>query len=100
MERRKPQRLESVASRNMIQKALPTHGDAFEERCIDDLGECPAEQPVAYQRLAQVAAEKERAENALQVSELKYRILTELEFDSIFLIDDETGSFLEVNSAC
>jgi two-component system cell cycle sensor histidine kinase/response regulator CckA len=43
--------------------------------------------------------ERMQAEAALRESEEKYRHLFELESDAIFLIDNETGRILEVNTA-
>ena len=43
--------------------------------------------------------ERKRAEEALKESEEKYRELFEMESDAIFLIENSTGSILEVNQA-
>jgi len=44
--------------------------------------------------------DRQKAERDLVDSEQKYRQLFEMESDSIFLIDNETGKLLEVNAAC
>ena len=49
--------------------------------------------------IAKDISEKKRAEKALRESNEKYRQLFELESDSIFLIDNDTGQILEVNNA-
>ncbi len=45
-------------------------------------------------------SDRKKAEQALEESEQKYRQLFEMESDSIFLIDNETGNILEANTAC
>jgi PAS domain S-box-containing protein len=49
--------------------------------------------------LVQDVTEQKRAEAALRDSELKYRTLFEAESDALFLIDNEGGRMLEINSA-
>jgi PAS domain S-box-containing protein len=44
--------------------------------------------------------ERRQREQALAESECKYRQLFEMESDAIFLIDNENGRLLEINSAC
>ncbi len=58
-----------------------------------------AELVKANEQLKSEIEDRKRAEGALKESEEKYRQLFEMESDAIFLIENSTGTILEVNQA-
>jgi PAS domain S-box-containing protein len=81
--------------RQKAEEALQRARDELETR----VEERTAELIKANQKLKGEIEERKRGEVALRESEEKYRELFEMESDAIFLIENSTGSILEVNQA-
>ncbi|MFB3816259.1 MAG: PAS domain S-box protein [Candidatus Methylomirabilales bacterium] len=57
------------------------------------------DRPIGLRGILVDISDRVEAEAAIRESEEKYRVLFEMESDAIFLIDNETGQIVEVNSA-
>lgn len=68
-----------------------SRNDSTERKWAEDT---PQEAPVAED-----IAAKKRIEEALRESEERYRILFEMEADAIFMVDQESGRFIDANPA-
>jgi PAS domain S-box-containing protein len=84
-----------ITQRKRDQETLWQAYNELEERIADRTKELTR----ANQELLTEIFDRERAEEALQESETRYRSLFETSQDSIFIVDQKTGSFIAANNA-